>query len=738
MRTVLALVALCVAGVVHARPQIVTETARIQLPVIPGYVLRGPTAVDGDDAIIIGYREEADPNGEYVDIWRGAFLFHRSGVTWSFVRKIAEGLDFGLDDLHGHEVIAMKDGIAALDLVPLFIFERQPNGEWIQVQAPIRRGGAPADDIEIDGGRIFLGSESWGGEIFTRNAAGVWESSQRLLGDMSGDGDSSSGGPIDFSGRWAAILNPYNLFELPAPAITTYYNDSGLPAGWVQTERLLPDEGHTFGDLAIRGNEMFIDEPPLGIAHYVLGDDRGWRRRGQLRVPGDFLAGSYNALSGVFSGEMKKSDNYIFHRTWDYDRNASVVHVFQIDAYNGYSHTATLIDSAGWNLGAMQVSGRRLIASGLIFDLPATFTPKPLFQETFETGNGRGWTAFAGSLWSVAQSGDTRVFRQSSTVGDAGASFDGANWANQSIQADIRPTAFDGADRWFGLATRRSDASNYYYVTLRSSGIVALKRNKNGAFATIASASLPVTLNRTYRVRLESFGTRHRVYVDGVVVLNVADGSLIAGHPALLTYRTAADFDNVIVSPSWTTTLYAASSGLNYVPAKLQPEPWTYSGTGQWFWEQEASGNILFRQTSNDGDARAAIDPQINLSVEQSVEARVRLRSFGTGTQEKWVGIMANYYDPQNFLYMSLRSSNMLTLRRVSSGQIQQLGTVLLPVTLNTWYQLRLESIGGRARAYVNGKLLIEVADQPARQGNGGLVTYKTAADFDDFSAVRP
>ena len=117
-------------------------------------------------------------------------------------------------------------------------------------------------------------------------------------------------------------------------------------------------------------------------------------------------------------------------------------------------------------------------------------------------------------------------------MGDAGASLDAANWANQSVQADVKPTAFNGADRWVGFATRRSDASNYYYVTLRSSGIAALKRNKNGAFANIASASFPVALNRTYRVQLESFGANHRVYIDGVLVLEA------------VAYKAAADFDD--------------------------------------------------------------------------------------------------------------------------------------------------------------------------------------------------
>ena len=62
----------------------------------------------------------------------------------------------------------------------------------------------------------------------------------------------------------------------------------------------------------------------------------------------------------------------------------------------------------------------------------------------------------------------------------------------------------------------------------------------------------------------------------------------------------------------------------------------------------------------------------------------------------------------------------------------------MTPISLKTWYQLRLEAVGNRARAYVNGKLMIEVVEPIAWAGNGGLVTYKAAADFDDFREIQP
>ena len=265
-----------------------------------------------------------------------------------------------------------------------------------------------------------------------------------------------------------------------------------------------------------------------------------------------------------FGNSLVKSDQYVFRKRYNADRGAEVVNVFQQENDGApYRHVAILVSKDGKDLGgAIAVSGRGVLVNGgrgepHYFELPASFAQPSLFQETFATGNGLGWTSLPGSQFSVVQSGNSRVFRQASTVGDAGAVLDAYDWTNQSIQAEVKPTAVNGNNRWVGLATRRTDASDYYYVTLRSSGIIELKRMQGGVFVTIGSASVPWALNRTYWLRLESIGTLHRVYVDGKLVLEARADALAHGRAALLSFRAAADFDNVIVSPFLTQTIYS-------------------------------------------------------------------------------------------------------------------------------------------------------------------------------------
>ena len=126
------------------------------------------------------------------------------------------------------------------------------------------------------------------------------------------------------------------------------------------------------------------------------------------------------------------------------------------------------------------VTGRFELANRLyVFEIPEEATFPGTQQDTFESGNFARWTPTAGEF-AVASTSASRVLRQSSLAGDAGANLTAIDWNDQSIEADIRPLEFAGNGRWFGLVTRRVDAQNYYYVTFRSPDLISLRRLRNG------------------------------------------------------------------------------------------------------------------------------------------------------------------------------------------------------------------------------------------------------------------
>ena len=557
MKTLLVgIAALAVAALVHAHPLVIEESSRI-VPPLGGDSL-WDAALDGNEAVALSSYGYLDESGENYIVITSAWLFRRSGTTWTLVRKLAESDN---NDNNNHNPIAMKNGVLALALAPMYIFERE-NGNWVQKQI----GAPPGQPVDARArprcrnrrGRIFLGSEGWGGTIFEKDlTTGNWVTRAGLFAEYSGAEENSRGDFVDISPNWAVVASPYNAFDLlPAPAMHVFQRTG--PTSWPLHARLVPEPGHSFGGVAIRDDALFIgDCPRFGVGVWRRSSSNEWYRADNLRTASDFAYEGSCVYGYSPSPEIVKSDPYVFVPSWNADRGAAVVNVFRPDVNGFYRHVAILVAKDGDALnGSVSMSGRGVLVGPYYFELPESFAQPALFQDTFASGNGLGWTSLPGSQLSVVQSGNSRVFRQASTAGEAGAVLDAYDWTNQSIQAEVKPTAVNGNDRWVGLATRRTDASNYYYVTLRSSGIIQLKRMQGGVFATIDSASVPWTLNRTYRLRLESVGTLHRVYVNDNLVLEAWDDALSHGRAALLSYRAAADYDNVIVSPFFTQTIY--------------------------------------------------------------------------------------------------------------------------------------------------------------------------------------
>ena len=108
-----------------------------------------------------------------------------------------------------------------------------------------------------------------------------------LYGDYSGDDDNSVGGDVDISPNWAVVASPYNLDQLPAPAMHVFQRTGTTT--WPLHARLVPEPGHTFGDVAIRDDALFIgDYARFGVGVWRRNSSNEWYRADNLRTAGDF------------------------------------------------------------------------------------------------------------------------------------------------------------------------------------------------------------------------------------------------------------------------------------------------------------------------------------------------------------------------------------------------------------------------------------------------------------------
>jgi hypothetical protein len=724
IRVVSALVTLLLSAAALSRPVILQSTETIPSP-DPTYTSFGNgLAIDGDWAIITGEKVE-DPDDEYSAIMQTAFLFRRVNSRWVFQRKLAEQQRYA--DYDSPSGLAMKEGIAVVLMGGLYIFERSGN-DYVARNAT-GSGGGLGSDIGISNRRILLGSGdcAWNGVILEFSTVNNrWEGVTTLPGESKdGCDDEFHGGPVEISGDLAWVSGG-GLFQRSGGTTWNPVPLWSLPAGQIWS-----------GSVTLDGTNAFLSGPGRSGTHVLNRDaSGGWQVQDHLQTVSDM-----NPPGGGWGAVPE--GNLVFRANYDEPYVSLLVDVFQLDSDGRYVHSGQIVSKGSENagLGGFASSGHRLLighGNGPVsyLELPATLpTPPAVIQSTFNA-DAAGWTGVSGQFATApAQAGSGnpgRVYRQSSITGEAIATLNNSDWTNQAVEADIRPTQFSGSDRWVGLATRFTDAANFYYVTARSSGSLSLRRKVNGAFSTLASVPLQMAINSDYRLRLEAAGDRLRVFVNGVKVLEAHDAALGHGRAALITYMAKADYDNVVVTPSPSAPIYA--DRFNY----FNSADWDETPAGAWLAPvfDDLSGGYSFglRQTSVAGDARMATGVPTD---DQVVQFTTIPRSFAAGN-DRWFGVMARFVDASNYYYMTVRSSNTLSLRKLTNGAITVLATVPLTVSADSSYALRLEAVGNQLRGYVNGRLLLEATDTTHARGMGGVVMYKTSADFLNYRAYQP
>jgi hypothetical protein len=147
-------------------------------------------------------------------------------------------------------------------------------------------------------------------------------------------------------------------------------------------------------------------------------------------------------------------------------------------------------------------------------------------------------------------------------------------------------------------------------------------------------------------------------------------------------------------------------------------------------------GIFNVEQTSTSGDARILHGLPTG---DQVLKVTARLNGIGTQTSgSHWIGAMVRYTDPSNYYYVTLRSSNELSLRKLVNGAITELARVPLTVESGTQYRLRIEAIGSKLVVYVDDEVRLQATDSSHARGRSGLVTYRAAASYSAYEAFQP
>lgn len=711
------------ASALAAAPAVLLETAQlVPQDGAPEGGFGRDRAINGNIAVVSA-NSQSHIWGVGPDQTGVVYVFERDASgTWRQTARLTSGR---IGDLFGSNVAVGGNAIAvgAPFSGQTYVYEKQ-NDSW-QLVATLggHSAGGNGYSVAIENNLLAI-STLWphGMVIYRREASGWVQLASYVNGHDLPD-DSYFGPTVDFSANFA-IHGSWGSdnYEPPIPS-TAFIYSPGAGGNWAQpsvTQLTQPDySGSPNGwssDVSITATTALINGDV-----FTRSSTGQWTHRGYLPLRTVLDDDDVTVLALPLA----------FHYA-TLSRRAST------SAWPWPVHAELATSDGSMITGLSSRNGRALLTAyphniAYLYETPASLNRPDLAQDDFQDGDAIGWSTTPGSSFAVASSGAFRFYRQSSLAGNSAALWQNTIGNDQSIQGDITPRAFEGADRWFGLVARYSDINNYYYVTARSGGGVQLKRMRAGTFVTLGSAALPVAVGTTNRIRLEAVGDHVRVLVNDWPVIRVRDATLSGGRPGLMTYKARADFDNVLVN---------ANPGYVAFADDFEGLHCCLSGFGGDWQRVPSNGSWIRRNTDVTGGARLLIqnagNPAYGTRGDQIVQADLRPTQFSGA--DRWVGLIARYRDEGNYHYVTLRSSGALDIRKLVNGSIQVLASVPLTVQTNVTYRVRLEVVGTRLRAYVNNRLRAEATDASVTRvvSSAGVATYKAAVDVDNVQVAQP
>jgi pectate lyase len=197
--------------------------------------------------------------------------------------------------------------------------------------------------------------------------------------------------------------------------------------------------------------------------------------------------------------------------------------------------------------GLASAVGTAAAAVALVLSMSTVAQAATLFSDNFEDGNTTGWSKSGGD-WTVVSDGSQTV-QQGNLTSELSRFFGGDNtWTNYSVQARVRPTAFDGSGQYVGISARTSGATKFYRLALINSNRAELQAVNGSSVTIIGSSSRTISVGTWYTLRIDVNGSTITGFIDGSQFASGSNTMETVGRIALQTFHATARFDDVVVS----------------------------------------------------------------------------------------------------------------------------------------------------------------------------------------------
>ena len=357
-----------------------TQVAELTVPGATGSF--GQSISAGGDRVLIGAGEaahvfERQPDGAWLQVQE---LTASDGGS---------GNGFGVSvSLAGDRALigASRDDTLAGDAGAAYVFERQADGTWLEVQKLLAGDGAVGPffgrSVALSGDCALIGADdgdkgfqAGAAYVFERQADGTWLEVQKLTAS-DGSPWKAFGRAVSLAGDRALIGSTYSEFpSLGVPPGAAYVFERQPGGVWQETARLTPQassNGDYFGesvsiagDLALAGASQGGPFPAGPSATYAFErqPDGTWQEAAKLGC----TCGSWVSLSGnrALAGCRATSDSIAFFAPFFGGLGPAPVYQRQPDG--NWVETKVLTSDAGSSEnfgGAVAVSGDHAFVGG--------------------------------------------------------------------------------------------------------------------------------------------------------------------------------------------------------------------------------------------------------------------------------------------------------------------------------------------------------------------------------------
>jgi hypothetical protein len=126
--------------------------------------------------------------------------------------------------------------------------------------------------------------------------------------------------------------------------------------------------------------------------------------------------------------------------------------------------------------------------------------------------------------------------------------YNGVPIGDQVITANIRLDAYGvSSSAWFGLLARYVDDNNYYFLSMRASNQLQIRKVVNGVVTVLRAVSYTAAPGAMHEYSFSVLGNELHAFVDGRLVATALDDALPLGRYGMGTYRTTATWQDYVV-----------------------------------------------------------------------------------------------------------------------------------------------------------------------------------------------